>query len=194
VSELERIGTIVRLQVQRESLKGTGLYVSDPLLAVEAAALTAPGFIGQVDGAWVVDVHHSSHPRRRGNDQRAVSVGFTAHYERMAAHFADVPLGIGGENIIVDGPFAPREDDLAGGVVIDTGEGRRVSLDGVRVAAPCVPFTSYLLGLPGLADRTDIAADLEFLDGGTRGFVFGTRHVDQPVLLYPGGVVYRVAT
>src|SRR5438094_275485 len=70
------VGEILRLQIQRSSLK-TGekpnrRYDPAPLLTVERLAVTPDGVLGQSDGgAWLVDVHHHAHPQTNNEDSGA---------------------------------------------------------------------------------------------------------------------------
>jgi hypothetical protein len=183
------LGRIVRLQVQRQPLKTKGVrYDPSPILSVEEAAIGPLGMVGHHDGAWVVDAHHGAHPRSRGGGRRALSVGFTSHYEEMAGRFGSAPLGCAGENVVVEtgGRVAPA--DLAGSIVIHAADGD-FELTDAQVAAPCREFTSFLKGLDHVADRTDIDRDLAFLDGGTRGFILEVRHLASPVMVRVGDEV-----
>ena len=88
------VGAIVRLQIQRSSLK-TGekphrRYDPAPLLSVERLAVTPDGVLGLSDGdAWLVDVHHRAHPQTKNEDGlHGVSVGFTAHYDAITSRRA----------------------------------------------------------------------------------------------------------
>jgi len=170
VKKGELIGEIVRLQVQRVPMKVKGeSYLPEEILEVENASVDASGMLGWHDGAWVVDAHHKVHPSGRGGGRRTLSVGFTGHYNAMEARFGDVPLGIAAENFVVDGE-ALWLDDLEGGIVVETDEGRLL-LEGARVAAPCRKFTCFLLGLDDVAPRAEIADSLAFLNDGRRGFI-----------------------
>ncbi len=166
----ERLGTIVRLQVQSEPLKASGVYRPGHLLQVQEAVISADGMLGWDGTGWLVDAHHAAHPRSRGRGRRAMSIGLTAHYEAMDARFGGVELGIGGENIIVDGP-ALRLPAIAEGFVIRRGDGSEIELLEPRVAAPCAEFTSYLLGSEEVLPRERILDELSFLDAGTRGHI-----------------------
>lgn len=163
---------VVRLQVQLRPLKAPhGWYDPEPLVAVQRAWVSPAGVLGARDGAWVVDAHHRDHPASRGGGRRALSVGFTGHYEAMAARYgATVSPGIAGENLVVDGP-ALRRGDLGEGLVIVGADGRRLELRGPRPAAPCREFTSYLLGHREPLPREALEDDLAFLSEGTRGFI-----------------------
>ncbi len=186
---MRRIGEITLVQVQRASLKTKGVgYDPAPLLRAEAAAVGPDGVLGLSDGGWVVDVHGAGHPASRGGGRRALSIGFTSHYRAMAGRYGVVPLGIAGENLVVDTDEVVTLDDLLPTVVIETAEGR-IDLPGARVAAPCREFTSFLLGRPDVAPRDEIGADLAFLEDGMRGFVFSTGHLGGWTIVRPGDTV-----
>src|SRR2546426_3787200 len=100
------VGRIVRLQIQRSSLKTgekpTRVYDPTPLLAVDRLALGPDGALGEgSDGSWLVDVHHRAHPRTKNEDgAHGVSLGFTSHYALMRDRFGErITLGCAGENI-----------------------------------------------------------------------------------------------
>jgi len=65
-----------------------------------------------------------------------------------------------------------------------------VPLTGARVARPCRQFTSFLLGRPDVAPRDEIAAELEFLDDGMRGFILATDLVERPARVHVGDDVW----
>lgn len=172
---LTELGRIVRLQIQRAALK-IGVkpherYDPAALLAVETLTLTAHG--AEADdpaGGRVLDIHHALHPHSRNADgENALSIGFTAHYAAMQARFGPlVALGCAGENLLVASEQAPSLAALAGGLVIHTQAGGLVRLGSVLVAAPCRPFTRYLLS--GTDEDDTLKAGLQFLNGGRRGF------------------------
>lgn len=167
----ERIGTVVRLQIQRTPLRRGGVYDPSPLLAVERAMVGARGMVGWSEGGWMLDVHHADHPEVRGRGLRALSMGFTSHYERMGRRFGDVPLGVAGENVLVDTPQRWTVEDIGAGVVVRSTGGEDLVLGPARPAEPCLEFTSFLLGLPRRAERDEVAGELGLLSGGTRGFL-----------------------
>lgn len=173
------IGTVVWLQVQGEPLKASGVYEPEHLVGVERASLAAAGMLGWDGRAWVVDAHHTAHPHARGGGKRALSVGFSGHYEAMARRFGTAPIGIAGENIVVDGPPL-RLPEIAGGLILRRADGSEIELRTPRVATPCLEFTSYLLGFDGPRPRDEIAAELKFLDGGTRGYILDVDHLAGP--------------
>lgn len=184
------IGPIVRLQLQTVPIKAKGEgYLPEHLLTVDEAAVDAWGMLGLVDGAWVIDAHHKSHPSRRGGGRRPLSVGFTGHYELMAERFgAEVAaMGIAGENIIVDGPPMSLAG-LGEGMIVDTADGE-LRLDRPRVAAPCVEFTSYMLGLDHVAPLSEISDPLGELHDGRRGFIVAADHAPEPKTVRLGDLV-----
>ncbi len=180
------LGTIVRLQVQRDPLKEKGVgYDPAPILAVEEASLDLRGMVGRHGDAWIVDAHHAAHPRVRGGGRRALSIGFAGHYDEMAERFGRADLGCAGENIVLDTSGRVTVGDLAGEVVVHTGGGE-VVLGGARVAAPCAEFTSWIKGLDVVVPKLDQADDVDFLDHGTRGFILDVAHLRAPVMLRLG--------
>lgn len=184
------IGEIVRLQIQRVPLKVKGQgYLPGGILAVERASVDDGGMLAWHEGAWLVDAHNRVHPSKRGGGRRPLSIGFTAHYVAMAERFGSAPVGIAGENIIVEGS-ALRLDELGDGLVIVAGDGE-VLLERPRVAAPCVEFTSYMLGLDEVAPRAEIKDAMADLHDGRRGFIVAADHASKPVELNLGDKVYR---
>jgi hypothetical protein len=166
----ELLGPIVRLQVQAEPLKWTGIYDPGPLMLVERATISGDGMLGWVEPGWVVDAHHAAHPASRGAGRRALSIGLTGHYDAMSERFDGVVLGIGGENIIVEGPPL-RMPVIAGGFTVRRRNGGEIVLREPLVAAPCLEFTSYLLGSDGVLPRDQVVDELAFLGAGTRGHI-----------------------
>ncbi|GMQ97920.1 MAG: hypothetical protein BMS9Abin17_0423 [Acidimicrobiia bacterium] len=186
------IGTIARLQVQRYPIKLKGeAYLHEGILQVERAAIDAWGMVGWHDDAWIIDTHHHAHPSRRGGGKRSLSVGFTGHYELMEERFGSAPIGIAGENIIVDGPPLSLSQ-MGEGLVIDSSAGIDVMLVRPRVAAPCVEFTSFMLGLDHVAPREEIQAPMADLHDGRRGFIVAADHTTKPAELRSGDKVYAM--
>jgi len=180
------LGTIVRLQVQRGPLKEKGVaYDPSPILSVDEASLDVRGMLGRHEGTWVVDAHHAAHPRARGGGRRPLSIGFAGHYEAMADRFGAAELGCAGENIVLDTAGRVTEADLEGVIVVHTSEGE-VSLRNAGVAAPCAEFTSFLKGLDVVVPKRDQQDDVDFLDGGTRGFILDVSHLERPVRVRVG--------
>jgi hypothetical protein len=184
----EIVGRIALLQVQRRRLKGGGVYDPDPLVSSDRMLLTREGVLADVAAGWVIDTHHASHPERPHWSGRAtVSIGFTSHYRKIEDRFGPKPLGVGGENIIVETDRIWTIDELAPGLVIVTALGP-VLLTNWRIAEPCVPFTRFLLGEPD-ASVHDVQDDLAFLKHGTRGFVTAMDNLSEPVEIRVGDEV-----
>jgi hypothetical protein len=178
---MELIGTIVRLQVQRSSLKlgerPRRWFDPAPLLEVPALALSPDGVVGLLpDGERVIDVHNREHPQSRHGSGNGISLGFTSHYahlrSRLGARMVD---GIAGENILVQTEREFRRADLPAALAIESADGL-VRLEGARVIEPCVEFSRYALGYIGPPDRDltqpdpAVAPTLQFLRFGTRGY------------------------
>ena len=188
----ELIGRIVRLQIQQIAIKEKGVgYLPERLVATDLAAVDAWGMMAWDGGQWIVDAHHRSHPSRRGGGKRPLSIGFTGHYELMAQRFGTAPVGIAGENIIVDGP-ALSLGDLGEGVVVATGDGD-LFLERPRVAAPCLEFTSFMLGLDHVAPLDEIEEPLADLHDGRRGFIVAADHAPRPMNMRVGDEVFSSA-
>lgn len=175
---MRTIGTIIRLQVQRGSLKRGDkplrVYDPAPLLAVPALSVSPDGALGASPAdpdAWIVDVHHRGHPQTKNEDGlHGISLGFTSHYDAMRAHFGEkLSVGCAGENIIANVDRQVRYEEIAGGVAILAPDGtERVRLRVLQVAHPCKPFTGWALGKQ--VEPTELKEHLQFLDNGMRGF------------------------
>ena len=195
-TRMECIGRIARLQVQRASLKvgdkPRRRYEPAPLLSVPGVTLGPAGVVGHpAAGESVMDVHHREHPASKNvRGTNGVSIGFTAHYAAMRAKFGDhLWDGIAGENRIVETAGRIEALDLAGGVLIETAEGRRLHLTDLAPAEPCVEFSRYALRYADGAPADDrLGAALAFLRHGTRGFY--ARCQDGPAEVYVGDRVY----
>ena len=173
---MRQLGRIVRLQIQRASLKAgekpTRTYDPAPLLSVGRLQVGPDGALGEgPDGSWVVDVHHRAHPRTKNEDGgHGVSLGFTSHYARMRDRFGGhITLGCAGENIIVETDRRVPFEDLARGVVLLSQQGQELArLEVLQVAHPCRPFSGWALG--GMVESAVLKETLQFLEGGTRGY------------------------
>lgn len=172
------LGTVVRLQVQLDSIK-TGTRPHEAytpyanLIAVPTLRLTADGVEGVAEnGSILPDVHNRTHPHSKFRGDNGISIGFTGHYaamrQRYAAHLTD---GIAGENILVDYAGMVSLEDIATGIVI-AGDDRRIEIGPWDIAHPCAPFSKFCLGRRGDSkpDRA-VTETLQFLENGMRGFV-----------------------
>jgi hypothetical protein len=178
---MDLIGTVVKLQVQRSSLKlgerPRRWFDPSPLLTVPALSLSPDGVVGlPPDGDPVVDVHNRAHPETRHGSGNGISLGFTSHYAGMRDRFGErLADGIAGENILVQTERDFTRGDLPGRVTIE-GEGGLVRLEAVRVIEPCVEFSRYALGRMGRPEesleRVDppVTETLIFLRFGMRGY------------------------
>jgi hypothetical protein len=188
------LGSIVRLQVQRDPLKigekPDRRYVPDPIQPVERALVSADGMLGLSDGREIIDVHNRRHPATRNDHGRnALSVGFTAHYRAMRERFGNhITPGCAGENILVDIHRMVRLDELVGGLVIlSHGGEERVRLSGVCVARPCKPFSGFV-HQHQIVPAESLKATLAFLDEGMRGF-YCTAPTNTPAPIRVGDVL-----
>src|SRR5437867_10710652 len=100
---MDLIGTIVRLQIQRSSLKlgerPRRWFDPSPLLEVPALEVSPDGVVGLLhDGTRIVDVHNREHPQSKHGSGNGISVGFTSHYAQMRARLGErLVNGIAGE-------------------------------------------------------------------------------------------------
>jgi hypothetical protein len=172
------IGTIVRLQVQRSSLKigedRRRRYDPAPIQPVQALDLMPGGVVGWTEtGERVLDVHHMDHPLSKNrNGDNGISIGFTSHYELMRSRLGDHLFdGLAGENILVATDRRFDASDLPERLEIETTDGTTIELGGVMVAEPCVEFTRFAMRFPDDArpDAT-VTEALDFLRRGVRGY------------------------
>jgi len=193
---VELIGSIVRLQIQRASLKvgprEQRRYDPTPLHPAQTVSVSAGGVTAEDEqGSPSFDVHHQDHPASKNHDGRnGVSMGFTAHYAAMRSRFGDhLTDGIAGENILVESERMIDDDALRDGVVIVTGSGQSIRLERFLIAEPCLEFTRYALRYPRDA-RSDgtVAEALRHLRGGMRGFY--ASYAGPPVTVRIGDRVY----
>ena len=178
---MNTLGRVVRLQVQTAGLKRgerpRRVYDPSPLRPVESLRLGPRGAVGVTSaGESVFDVHHADHPATKHAPGREVSFGFTSHYARMRDRFGErLAVGCAGENILVaaeaDRVYRLEDLGVAGLALRSAATGALVRLRGVAVADPCVEFSRFALGDPS-ASPHDVKPVLQFLDAGTRGFVF----------------------
>ncbi len=175
---MPEIGTIKLLQVQIASLKVGQAphrrYDPAPLRQVTAIEVDPDGAIGlAADGERLLDVHNRRHPATKQQAGiNGLSFGFTSHYDLMRDRFGEVASdGIAGENILIVSDRQWTEDELAAGLVIETGSGQRLPLVRVVVAAPCVEFTRWVMRFPDDA-RPDltVTGNVQFLNDGLRGY------------------------
>lgn len=190
---MRKLGTICRLQVQRESLKqgDRANRVYDPAGIVEVPALRVEpgGAIGLTATGEIRDIHHADHPasRNRGG-LNGISVNVTGNYAVMTARFGPhVALGVAGENIIVQYDELLRADGLGDTLLIRTHEGSMLTLEDVIPAPPCEPFTRYALA-DDFAPAQWVKETLQFLNDGLRGYYVTVSKT--PVVIRPGDEIF----
>ena len=172
------VGQVVKLQVQRDRLRRDNAYRLHNLAEVSVLRLTPDGPIGFDGSSWVVDRHHRAHPASALYDPaRALSIGFTSHYEYIWRRFDPIPLGSAGENLIVDAGRLVSLNDLRGGIRIETSD-NAASIATAAVAEPCVPFTRLVTGRPD-ARAAEIVEEQNQLRRGIRGFVMALDGIDN---------------
>ena len=187
------LGNIAGLRVQTASLKvGEQGRRYDPgaLRAVAALTLDDGGVTGwTAEGVRVDDVHQRDHPRTKYRGENGISVGFSAHYATMRAHFGEHLIdGIAGENILVNSSRMIGLEDLSHGLLIRRGGALVARLHEIVVAEPCLPFSRYALG--GADDEQSVPtvkAALTFLREGCRGYYAG--YLGAPAIIQVGDEV-----
>ena len=192
---MEQIGTVIRLQVQRSSLKAgerpRRWYDPAPIRSVPRLTLDADGVTGWADDETVVpDVHNATHPASKNRGDNDVSVGFTSHYSAMRERFGDhLTDGIAGENILVIADRIVTEADVARGIAIEAADDTVIHLEEAIAAEPCAEFSRFALRytLDTPSDRT-VAEALNFLRRGTRGFYATYR--GAPAIIRVGARVF----
>jgi hypothetical protein len=173
---MREIGLIKQIQIQRSSLKQGQrpyrYYDPAPLLAVERLRLNAGGALGLIGGELLVDVHHADHPDSKNrHGVNGLSIGFTSHYRAMRERFGGhLTEGCAGENMLIETDAAWTLDALGAELLIECRDGRRVALDGLMVAAPCVEFSRFANLSADPLSSDQLRETLQFLDGGVRGF------------------------
>ncbi len=196
-------------QVSLVQLQPGGLIIKTPgqtptgrffdptrLVPVDSLTLTPLGIEAtNPGGERVLDIHHMEHPDKAYGAGDLISVGFTAHYAAMRAHFGEHMVdGIAGENIIVESAEEVWSPDLASGLGIenqDTGE--MATLELVRFASPCVEFTQFCARsqyerLP----KGETKEFLRFLGDGRRGFLLVLNDAADQVAVRPGDKVFAL--
>lgn len=186
------LGSIVRLQIQRASLKVPAepeeRYDPAGLWSVPDLTLTASGAQTLLpNGDLLLDVHNAAHPHSKNvrgfND---LSIGFTGHYAAMREHFGPhLTDGISGEAILVALERQVALEELKAGVEIETAAGR-VALRALRVAKPCSPFSKFACRS---VEPAAVKEALQFLGDGRRGFYCGYEGA-EPVTIAIGDRVW----
>ena len=194
---LQPIGPIMRVQVQRSSLKVEGsheYYDPTPLLEVDILLLEKGGVAGvTVEGRQYIDIHNERHPESRYHGTNGISLNFTSHYASMRTRFGTHLVdGIAGENILVETPTVYELKDIMHGLAIQSQEaGAFVYLTNIGIASPCLPFSSYASHVP--QSNEQIKEALQFLHHGRRGFYMGLAGPDDThYSIRKGDMLFRV--
>jgi hypothetical protein len=182
-----KIGEIALLQVHGDEVKLRHRYDPTPLIQVDEASVDVNGMLGWTGSAWVVDVHHMAWPNP--GPRRPLSIGFTSHYDKMRDRYWDIALGAAAENVIVATDRVLELGDLGERIIV-RGEDREVVLLPVKVAKPCLQFTSYMLELNEVGEYERLRGDLDFLGAGTRGFIVTMDEEVAPTRLRVGDEVF----
>lgn len=182
------VGEVRLLQMQHYAMTGKGSYDVGALVEAERLRLTRDGLYGLSKDAWIMDRHHRHHPDSKyWSASDVLSFGFTSHYDHMWKLFRKTPLGIGGENIIVEARDMLKIDDIAGGLKVETDHGS-VEFRSPEVVEPCVEFTRFMTGRSD-ADARELKPSREKLRKGVRGYVTGFDG-DEPFEIARGDAVF----
>jgi len=182
-----KIGEVDLLQIHGDQVKQLRRYDPAPLIQVGEASVDFNGILGWTGSAWVVDKHHNSWPEP--GPRRPLSIGFTSHYDKMRDRYWDIPEGAAGENIVVRSDVVLTLADLGRRIII-RGGGRAVELIPVKVAKPCLQFSSYMREMPEVGSYEELKDDLAFLGEGTRGFIVTADDDAAPVRVRLGDEVF----
>jgi hypothetical protein len=191
-NSLQPLGRIVRLQLQKSSLKiaaepeerydPAALWsVPDLTLGAEGASTLLP------NGDIFLDIHNAGHLQTKNNKrQNDLSIGFTAHYAAMRGRYGDhLSDGIAGENILVAIDRPVTLDELKDGVVIRAA-GKDLPLGKLRIALPCSPFSKFA---SRSTEPETVKGALQFLSEGIRGF-YCAFEGSEPITIALGDEVF----
>lgn len=212
------IGPIIRLQIQRSSLKlgerPRRWFDPSPMLEVPALSLSADGVLGLPENQPpITDIHNRTHPNSRYGTGNGISFGFTTHYTHMRSRFGPtITDGLAGENILIQTTRTFTDADLPPDLILETPDGL-THLHAARVIEPCVEFSRYALGhrgppdldlatpaqhdqaaptdlTPATSGRPDptVKDTLIFLRRGMRGYV--ATYTSGPTTIRPGDRLY----
>lgn len=182
-----KLGEVALLQVHGDQVKRIGRYDPAPLIQVEEASVARDGMLGWTGSAWVVDKHHEAWPEP--GPRRPLSIGFTSHYAKMRERYWDIALGAAGENVVIETDRVMALDELGERLIV-RGDNREAVLLPVKVAKPCLQFSSYMRRLPEVGSIQELAEDLVFLGEGTRGFIVTMDESGEPVRVRVGDEVF----
>jgi hypothetical protein len=200
LSTSRKLGEVKIVQVQPSGLiydlpRGS---IYDPSRRVEVSRLrlTPQGVEGiNSQGEAILDIHHADHPDTHNNGRNAISIGFTSHYRAMRARFGEhLQDGTAGENIIIDTQEEIWLADLGRKIEIKNQRtGSTVSLEVLRIAAPCSEFSHFAANSQERPlDAQALKQTLQFLGEGRRGFLLTLSSGKQSAIVQPGDSVFAV--
>ena len=182
-----RLGAVALLQVHGDQVKRRQGYDPAPLIQVDEASVDHHGMLGWTGDAWVVDKHHQAWPEP--GPRRPLSIGFTSHYAKMRNRYWDIALGAAGENIVIAADGVVALDDLGEKLIVRS-KWSEVVLLPVKVAKPCLQFSSYMRRMREVGTYEELRDDLAFLGEGTRGFIVTMDEGNDPVRIRVGDEVF----
>jgi MOSC domain-containing protein YiiM len=195
---MQAIGHVKFVQIQTRPLKVNedhedSYYDPIGIQRVSYLRLLPEGAIGVTeDGLNVVDIHNSLHVHHRSNGRNALSMGFSAHYDIMQAHFGpQVALGSAGENIIIQS--APFPATYVGRqLAIESCATQKMTYFTVtRPVAPCQHFSKFCTQNPHL-NGAAMKETLQFLGDGRRGMMLALTPDQGRVIVQTDDKVYLV--
>jgi len=195
-----KLGQVIMTQVQPSGLiyEVPAGEIYDPSRRVEVPflSISSQGVEGETaQGERLLDIHHADHPETHNIGKNAISIGFSSHYNMMRTRFGDhMQTGTAGENIIIEYDQEVWLPDLGHKVEFKNPEsGQVVSLEVIKFAAPCNPFSHFAadsqdkrLGADDLKDT------LQFLGNGRRGFLLVMGADQETGQVQPGDLVYAI--
>ncbi len=193
---MEQIGTVKFVQIQQSPLKlqqadGTRRYNPQALVRLHRIRLTAQGIVGLTDAnERMLDVHHSQHPHSRYRGDNSISLGLTAHYDKIRAQLGGhIRDGVGGENIIVSGSRILTPPDMGKRIAIrSSASDSLIYLGAVMPIPPCEPFSQFLCARALSPQETK--STLQFLSGGMRGYYMALETAAPEIIIQAGAAVY----
>lgn len=200
VENSHQLGQVKITQVQPSGLiyETPSGYLYDPSRRVEVPRihLSSQGIEGETTlGERLLDIHHEVHPETHNDGLNAISIGFTSHYCAMRTLFGEHMLdGTAGENIIIDCDQEIWLPDLGQKVEFQNPDtGKNVSLDVIKIAAPCDEFSHFAANSQDerLAAE-DLKSILQFLGNGRRGFLLALSAGQESAQVQPGDLVFTV--
>lgn len=194
------LGQVIITQVQPSGLiyEVPAGEIYDPSRRVEVPRLSisSQGVEGETaQGERLLDIHHADHPETHNNGKNAISIGFTSHYNMMRTRFGEhMQVGTAGENIIIEYDRDVWLPDLGQKVEFRNPESEQVvSMDVIKFAAPCDPFSHFAAGSQDERLPTEeLKTVLQFLGDGRRGFLLSLDAKQTSGQIQPGDLVYAL--